>query len=484
MTLRVARVLVLVGSVLLLLGLGLLLRDPRVPLGVPGEWTWARLGEAVEPVAVSVGLGLAGLAVYVAFVAIGRRDLGRSVRGWRREAIWLIGLLVMGVFAQLAALSAAPPGYGTAKMVTLAMSGSSGYYNVARTEMTDVAGFLDSYPQWIREQDVYHIGTHPPGLFLTTWGALAAMDAFPGLARGIDERLPVDLVNAFREILGPMPRADRAALVLIAALTLMICAGTAVPLYLLMRGSGRDPAVAWSAASLWPLVPSAILFQPTADTAFPLLAVSALALATRRGAIAAALSGVVLAVGMVFTLAFLAVGLMVALMIVTSPGVSIRRRAGLILATGAGFLTPTVVGWLVTGANPFLIWWWNQANHAGFYVEHPRRYAAWLLINPIELTVALGLPAAVWAGVGLASGRAPRVSWIALGVLVLLTVSGRSLSEVARLWIPFCPMLLAASAAGQARLGGGAVTLAVTALLMAIQVVMMQLTIQVVYPDV
>jgi hypothetical protein len=310
------------------------------------------------------------------------------------------------------------------------------------------------------------------------------METSPALARTLDEALPVEVANAFREIVGPMPRADRAALVLIGALTLLASAATVVPLYLLMRGSGCDAAVAWSAASLWPLVPSAILFQPTADTAFPLLATAALALATRRGPIAAGVSGVILAVGMVFTLAFLAVGLMVGLMLATAPEVSIRRRAGLILATGAGFLTPTLLGWLVTGANPFVIWWWNQANHAGFYVEHPRRYVAWLLINPIELAVALGVPAAVWAVVGLASGRAPRVSWIALGVLVLLTLTGRSLSEVARLWIPFCPMLLAASAAGLARLGGGAVSLGVTSLLTAVQVVMMQLLIQVVYPDV
>lgn len=484
MSLRVARVLVLVGSALLLVGLGIVLRDPGIPLGVPGEWTWARLGDAVEPVAVNIGLGMAGLALYVGFVAIGRRDLGRSARGWHREALWLGALLVMGVFAQISALTAAPPGYGTAKIVTLAMSGSSGYYSVARTEMADISEFLAAYPEWIREQDVYHIGTHPPGLFLTTRTALALMDAFPGLARRVDEALPVDLANAFREILGPIPRADRAALVLMASLTLLACAGTAVPLYLLMRGSGGDPAVSWSAASLWPLVPSAILFQPTADTAFPILAASTLALATRRGPIAAAVSGVILAVGMVFTLAFLAVGLMVGLMFATAPEVPIRRRAGLILATGVGFLTPTFAGWLLTGANPFLIWWWNQANHAGFYVEHPRQYAAWLLINPVELAVALGLPAAVWAVVGLVSGRAPRVSWIALGVLVVLTLSGRSLSEVARLWIPFCPMLLAAAGPGQARFGGGAVTLAVTSLLMALQVVMMQLTIQVVYPDV
>ena len=67
-------------------------------------------------------------------------------------------------------------------------------------------------------------------------------------------------------------------------------------------------------------------------------------------------------------------------------------------------------------------------------------------------------------------------------MLLLLTLTGRNLSEVARLWLPFCPMLLAAAGPGQARLGGGPATLALTLLLMAAQVVAMELAIQVVYP--
>jgi hypothetical protein len=484
MPLRVARILVLAASALLVAGLAAVLRDPGIPLGVPGEWTWARLGPTVEPVAVDVALGAAGVALYIGFAAAGLRDLARPGRGKAREAAWVASLVVAGAFAQFSAMSAAPPGFGPAKAVTLSMKGSSGYYHVARSEMEDPAAFLRSYPEWIREQDVYHIGTHPPGLFVTTRAALGLMDGAPGLARGIDDGMPVGLSDAFRQIVGPMPRPDRAALVLIAAMTWLACASTSAPLYLLMRGSGFGPSASWSSAALWPLVPSAILFQPTADAAFPLLAASAVALATSRRPIAAALSGLVLAVGMAFTLAFLAVGLIVGLMQATAPGLPVRRRAVLILATGAGFLAPTLLGWLATGANPFLIWWANQRNHAGFYVENPRSFARWLAVNPVELAVALGLAAACWGGVGLASRRAPRASWITLLVLLLLTLTGRSLSEVARLWLPFAPMLVAAAGPGQSRLGGGVATFVVVLSLLAAQVLAMQLTIQVVYPDV
>jgi hypothetical protein len=241
---------------------------------------------------------------------------------------------------------------------------------------------------------------------------------------------------------------------------------------------------------LWPLVPAAILFQPVADTAFPLPATLALALAAHagragssRGSALAAAAGVVLALGMAFTLAFLPVGLVVGLVLVSTPGVGSRRRGGLLLATGAGFLAPTLVFWLASGANPFVIWWQNQRNHARFYEEYHRTYRAWVLVNPVELALALGIPATLWAIAGLTSPRsAPRVAWATLAVLVLLTLSGRNLSEVARLWLPFMPALLTASGHGLVRLGCGPVALGAAVALEGAETLVLQAMIQVVYP--
>src|SRR5262249_17476862 len=138
---------------------------------------------------------------------------------------------------------------------------------------------------------------------------------------------------------------------------------------------------------------------------YPLLSTSALALAawaarkssgTGRysiGVTLAVMSGLILAFGMVFTLAFLPVGLIVALVIVFTPGLGLTRGAGLIAVVGAGFLSLTTLGWVLTGANPVIIWSWNLRNHARFYVEYPRTYLAWLAINPIELAIAMGPPA-------------------------------------------------------------------------------------------
>src|SRR5207248_3216920 len=126
----------------------------------------------------------------------------------------------------------------------------------------------------------------------------------------------------------PLTRADRAALYATSLLTLLACAGTVVPLYLLARAGLPAPA-AWAAAVLWPLAPAANLFQPVADTSYPFLSTTAWALAAwsarfqhgrnRPAATALVLtaaSGSVMAFGMVFTLAFLPVGLVAALLLV------------------------------------------------------------------------------------------------------------------------------------------------------------------------
>jgi hypothetical protein len=473
------------------------------PLGVRTEWEWLRHGRPFD----AAGLTIAGVAAaaYLLVAVAGSILLRRRATRWRVGG-WLAALLVSAVAMQAAVQTGAPTGYGLAKWATLGMPGPSDYYTVAVLLASDPAHFLERYPEWIAKQDSLHIGTHPPGLFLLAHAARRLTGAFPATAQAIDAGLPVGVKDAFRHLLGPISVIDRVALVLLGAMTLLACAATVVPLYALAR---RDlgPVEAWGVASLWPLVPAAILFQPTADTWYPLLATSALVLAARpsRGGVPSALAaGVVLAIGMQFSLVFLAVGLAVALTVAMEGGgprsFGLRRRAStspapaasgseratvrklfVLAATGLGFFTTTLAIWAATRANPFAIWLANARNHARFYVQFHRTYWLWVLANPIETAVAIGLPCVVWGLIGL-SRRGPAVSWATLLVLAILTFSGRNLSEVARLWLPFFPALLVACGRGMERLGAGPVGLGSTLMLLAAQTLALQALIQVVWP--
>jgi hypothetical protein len=328
---------------------------------------------------------------------------------------------------------------------------------------------------------------------------LRAMEGSPALAGFLVDHMPQTVEAGFR-IFGdsdrqPLSRADRAALYATALLTLVACALTVVPLYLLARAALPAPA-AWAAAALWPLAPAANLFQPVADTAYPLLSTTALALAAwaarfqqgvdrpaAAGISLAVLSGLVMAVGMFFTLAFLPVGAIVAIVLVFNRAIAWRMRAVLLLATGAGFLALLAAGWGMTGANPIEIARWNLRHHARFYDEYPRTYQLWLVLNPLELVIALGLPSAVWCAVGLLAPRAVPLSvWANLLVLVLVNLTGRNMGEVARLWMLFMPPLLVAAGYGCSRLGCRTADLAATIALLGLQTLALQSMIQVVYP--
>ncbi|MHC5542867.1 hypothetical protein ACYOEI_31985, partial [Singulisphaera rosea] len=216
------------------------------PLGVRGEWEWLRLPRGIAPTYLDLLIGMVAVATYAGLAGFGLRLLGKEPTRVRECAV-LIGLWLASILAQATVPSGAPEGYGLSKWaLALSSPGSSGYYTVARQQIRDPWRFLAEFPEWIKRQDALHIGTHPPGLFLLEYGLLAEMDDHPDVARFILDGLPPSIDASFR-ILGPPQRPDRAALALTGLLTLLACATTVVPIYLLARAS-LSPTAAWSAA--------------------------------------------------------------------------------------------------------------------------------------------------------------------------------------------------------------------------------------------
>lgn len=500
---RRAAILVVLPAVLVLLLAGALPR-PWFPLGVRGEWEWSRHGAAVDAGSLAIGI-LAALG-YVALGVAGFVDLRRG-RSRVRTLGWLAALVAGGIGVQVGIQTSAPAGMGLTKWTTLGMSGSSGYYLIARELPPSPRAFLAAYPEWITRQDALHIGTHPPGLIVLAHGVQRLTRGNPSTAGRLDAALPREIVQGFRAILGSVPAPDRVAMVLIGAGTLAGCVLVVLPLYALAR-TGLAPCWAWGVAALWPLTPGAILFQPTADTWFPLLSTAALALAAREGRDGRAggvAAGVVLAVGMQFSLVFLAVGLVVAMMVVAGRGRPAAGRRWLVLAgpvvrlgwIGLGFLAATLAWWAATSADPFAIWMSNARNHARFYVQFPRSRWPWCVANLVETIVAIGVPTAVGCAAGLfglaargdcgASRPSVRTPMMAaalatLFVLATLTISGRSLSEVGRLWLPLFPALLTPCGHAWERLRAGWPVVGLTLALLAAETIVLQAVIQVVYP--
>lgn len=489
------RAIILIGVQVVIVGGVLLSIQGGLSLGVPGQWEWLRLPQKVAIPWAWLALGALFVVAYAIFAALGDRALAKAGGPWR-ETTWLVGLAAASLIAQVAVTTAAPDEYDLTKWAYVNyFTSSAGYFTIARDQaMADPWRFLADYPRWIERQDSLHIGTHPPGLILAQCALVRLMAEHQDWAALLEQFEPPSTTEGFRQLSGmdrrPMIRAERAALFATALATWMACALVVVPLYLLAR-SALSPRGAWCAAALWPLAPSAILFQPLADAAYPFLATTAMAMAawSARGrsgpwsmAMAAA-AGVILAVGSAFTLAFLPVGLMVALVFLFQTESSWRARGGRIAATGVGFAIPWLVIWLGTAASPVTIALWNLHHHARFYDEYPRSYWRWLLVNPVELMLAMGAASSAWCLWGGLRPRAiPRSSLAAIVVVVLVNLTGRNLGEVARLWMLFMPALLPLAGAAIERERAGPAGLAATTALVGLQTLALESLIQVVYP--
>ena len=465
------------------------------PLGVPGEWTWERIRHAETDRADSL-LGICQAVLVAAAVVLVTWLSSRLFVDGRRPA-WLsrlgrigavLGLVVTGFLAIHLLQESVPSGHGLARSSwVLYYPGSSGYYYEAR-RVTSLESFRERYFRMLKDPDPHrrtlHLGTHPPGLFLAHLAVRELCRRSPGIRQSVLDWRPRSVRDAQATILEggrPLPPVDEAALWLATLLTQLAAATTAIPIYRLVRVD-HSPETAWRSASLWLLVPAVAVFLPKSDCLYPLLATTAIWLwwsAIRGGGSwRAALAGALTWSGLCLSLAFLPV-------LVLAGGLAMwmnrkgRFAQGRLLrwsaASVAGLALPTLACWLTFDLDLLATWKANLSNHAAFYdqPEHPRNYLAWLGLNLLEGTLAVGVPLAGLTVVGLAirfrhqAAEIAGPAWGCLGTWGALWLSGKNMGEAARLWLFLMPWAcwLAGSARNTLRARDWALLMALQALL-------------------
>ncbi len=445
---------------------------------------------------------LAGATVaaglFIAFVRLGyHRLIGNFDRSRHRLEVvaWLFGLVALS-FAWLWIVQECTPvkcRLGKAAFV-LYYANSSGYFTRARYEQPSSIELLAGYEELMRQGDVLHTGTHPPGLFLAIQGLIALCNSSPALCAFLDATQPASFreatdVIAATNLRRTVPRrllpTDRQVLWLATLLVMVSVSLSVIPLYGLLRRTCSIQA-AWIGASLWPAIPTVAVFIPKSDTMFPLLGLTILWLWLtawdKRSVFAALVAGFVTWIGLLCSLAFLPVLLMAAQMtfgkawlfplakgvlsLEDLPGSNQSERIGfrrwlVVAAAGCGFVVPSICLWCTANVNMFHVWLLNYRNHAGFYQQYSRTYWKWLLFNPLELSFAAGWPvtflalATCWSVVCRPYRRddltkserhftTDRIMVITSIVFVwgLLWLTGKNSGEAARLWIMFLPWLI------------------------------------------
>ncbi len=467
----------------------------QVPLGIPGEWAWDRVASEPDSVWNLIGATVAA-GLYLTVVRVGWKrlsDESRLVPDRFEVGAWMLALVVMA-FAWLWIVQEASPQrnrLGKAAFV-LYYPSSSGYFTRARYDAPNAAAFLGGYEDLMRERDVLHVGTHPPGLFLVFHGLIAACENSSALASLLDSTQPTSFreacdVIAANSLRSKMPRPllplDRRVLWLATLLVMLSASLVVVPLYGVVRQT-HGSATAWLTASMWPAIPAVAVFVPKSDVVYALVGMMVvwmwLVAVKRRSVVLALWAGLLAWCGLMCSLAFLPVFLFTALVSWSRASVSCVSQSekspltltlspedgsegtrgtlpvggwfGLppscLIAAVAGFAVPTMwVGWLVR-VNLLAVWWLNYQNHAGFYQQYARTYWKWLLVNPVELSFAAGVPVLLWAVASVVTLRKERRSALALAawsmvfVWGLLWLTGKNSGEAARLWIVFLPWLV------------------------------------------
>ncbi len=480
-----ALVIALIASVL---ATWLLLWVTTIPLGVPGEWTWPRIeGGADQWIGLVLAMTIG--AVYVAFVVGGSHRIDDSSR--TESTAWLLLLLACG-FAWLWTVQECVSGPANLAKVpyVLFYPRSSGYYWQAWHDVESPTEFLRTYEALLAEQDYLHIGTHPPGLTLGYHWLLTLCMSSPRLTEVVLATCPSSATESLETISTlsansgmPLSRGDVAALWLASLVTMLTAAGTLLGIYVLVRRH-CTAGTAWIVAGLWPLVPAVAVFHPKSDTLFPCIAVTMSALwmkaCDRRSRPLAIAAGLTLWVGMLLSLAFVTVGALLVAMTLWEWFVPSLRRISiadgevqtpsssrerlLLLALGAcGMIVPSLVMGAMFDINVLNVWRWNLSNHALFYEHNTRTWSAWLLENPWEFALSVGLPVCVVAfnslwqlkhGGQWAMGRASLAAAF-VAVWGLLWFSGKNMGEAARLWVLLMPWVVMMTATSIERLRNG-----------------------------
>ncbi|AMV17538.1 hypothetical protein [Planctomyces sp. SH-PL14] len=458
-------------SILLLIGVLAtvgVIANPAVPLGVPNEWTWPRRTLAGEDW-FDLGLAAGAGGLYCWWAMAGRKRLARSGAAWIRAwvaGLWPVTLVWWGVL-----LSLLPIGTGLDRFPwVLGFPGSSGYFTQAQNDVHSTQEFLQTYRKRVTEaegMDRYlHLGTHPPGLTLVFHGLRQFCEASPLATRLAEASRPGRVVEAFQVFNSTAPpdrklTAPDAAALWLGGLLAMFGAALGGPAIYGLARRWTDPAGAWSAAALWPLVPAIIVFLPKSDALFgglaPALAWIWFRSVDKGSAWRAVLFGLLLYGCVTLSLAFLPLAFLIGVASLLEVGLvrgESPASAGELATPGkgalgrtfrnvawalCGFLIPWLGLWIWAGYDTLGVWLQNLRNHAEFYAHSPRTYLQWLWVNPLELAMAVGAPIVLSLALSLAAaGRiAPRQrAQIAAWGLVwgILWLTGKNMGEAARLW--------------------------------------------------
>lgn len=416
------------------------------PLGVPGQWHWGRL-DAWDP-PMTTWLALMPAAFFAAgLVAWVRWTMQRVERRSRRFfATAIVGVMVLGAGFQLFLEITAPIGLRKWGLLYY------GFRETARQNFSGPDDVLRRHAQQIATIGPSHASANPVGWIFTYRSLMTFYESYPGIAEMVWRHEPQEIAWMLRELggVGRVSAADHATITTVAFGSRFLALLLPLPIaWLVAQRLGRGAALAAAAISM--LIPVSSLLAPNVDTVYPTFATLIWSLsyygANNGSWRAAGAAGMLVGLGMLYSLCFLTVGALAALLVTLCAFQGSRPTAASVAAALAGCLVPLAVIALY-GHHFWETWQINLAKNHEFNRYSGCSYAVWVGVNLLEFAVAIGVPAALLLAArtlgalrSAISGRAVDpllTAWLA--IVALLDLAGMNLGEVSRLWLFLMPV--------------------------------------------
>ncbi len=433
----------------------------RGPAPDTAEWSWPF---GLRPVARWWAAGGAALGLWGTAVWWGKQT---------QRTVWPLILLMGWQFAlQVGLVYAANPAVSTELIARAYAPVTAGYFadTIAQTETGGASQFLASYPAQMPHFPSEHMRTHPPGLPLLNWAAVAIMERLPRTAEGL---APAVWHGRCTDLwLVDRPASVAAGLWLVAWLPLLV-ATTTLPLgYAVGKHLLVDEGQAKVAAVLAGTIPALLLFAPITDQLYaPLGLVAVLFLAKAEGQRSRGAKENIPSAPLLLRSSayFFAAGLTLSLLTFLSIGngalavalglwmgwrwwdnkASGWQIVGQMAAAVLGGLSLWLVYWLGWGVPPWAIVQEGLNQHYAL-VTSQRRYEWWLVWNGVDLFLFGGWVWVLAIGRKQAPAESGRLFTAVLVMFLLLNLSGSARGEVGRLWLMGMPLLVVSAVGGLA----------------------------------
>jgi hypothetical protein len=445
-------------AVVLALGLNL-------PFGIPNEWVWKKRADtSFDPVlAIAAIVSLIALCSFAWWAnetgTTGQRTTGQQVKqNGKRIRLALVVTLLLAITFRIIIATLIPQSWRPVpvfwSLVILSPVATSFYDEAMSLEQQGLAHYLRHYHEQLPNKP-FHAATHPPGLpmLFAVWRSLAMQPIMQRLVP-MDENSLSLLRKVYIRIAPPM-RPDS-----VYPSDEDLRASWWVATFCLLCGIAAMLIWAWflwqivpnpSGVALATTTPAMLWWQTTVDNIHLLAITATFAFAFSWQRVRtwawAVLTG--LAAGISLWLAFknavpigcIALWLMWANLRSEKKLPAVQVVLALILA-----ISPYLLSWLAFGFQPLETFKAASAAHHEQAGAHARSYLPWLFCNLADFGMALG---GAWLGLVAAylwvwwrqEKCQPSVSVVTLLVLLLLDLSGLVRGEVARLWMPFVPLL-------------------------------------------